>query len=431
MRPEILVVIILSMFGCSYNGYVQDSSLYTGENSRGRLPGKVTLIEDKTNIDNIDLKIDAMTLSYNLKDAYFDASKRMLESVFSSVDVAPAPDPNSDYYAVPTLKWASETRGGAFDRGVEVGIGPGVNLYSTKTRSLIKRYTVKTSFNHEKGATTKSMMVLNGATLFLASPIAVNVAAQSEGKAAQPKLENAIRSSLASIQKQMLSSAGETGTIATRSTVIQTKQADCIDQINKDPELDILRGKLFSASSSRFDMIANKSKPTKEEKYAIRIFHDRLMGCFKIYETAIENSPPEVLTLFSRMRSSLSNQLVALYGGEISYGAYVQKSGEAWEGFQQDATRIFAEEARQNRAENLALAQMQIQSDAANQQARATAQIVDAQRESNWMQYFQNIQQNMLQKQTINSINGLKSRNSPINCTSSATGLGSVNTSCY
>ena len=431
MRLVALLIISISILGCTYNGDVKESSLYSAPSSKGRLPGTVTLIEDKTNIENVDLKIDAMTLSYDLKDAYFDASKRMLESVFSNVTVSKTPDPKSDYYAVPILKWGSTIHGGSFNRGVEVGMGLAVDLYDTKTRSLIKRFTSKTTFDHEKGGTTKSMMILNAATLLLASPIAINVAAQSEGHAAQPKLESAIRSSLESIKGQLLANGDNSGLIASPTTAMEKRQSDCIENIYKDPELDAIRGKVFSAAASRFDMVANKNKPTGDEKDAIRIYHDRLMGCFDIFAASIHSAPPEVQSLFKKMKSSFSNELVSLYSGEIGYGAYFQKSSEIWEGFQQDAARIFAEKAKTDRANELALMQMEMQSEAANNQARATASIAAAQQQANWMQYFQNIQQNMLQQRTINSINNLNSRPSSMNCTSTASGFGTINTNCY
>ena len=431
----ISALLILSTLGCTYSGTVKESSLYESNAGKGRLPEKITLLEDKSKIDNVNLQIDAMTLSYDLKGGYFDASKRMLESVFAKVDVAPSPNPTNEYYAVPRLRWSSSTHGGAFDRGVSVDIVPSIDLYNTKTGALIRNYSAHTTFEHEKGGTTKSMMVLNGATLYLASPVAVNVATQSEGNAAQPKLENAIRVSLNNIKDQIR--AGDDGTrgvvIAGKGTVKNDPISDCMTKIREDQNLAILLGKVISSGESDgFNRLTNNSKPTKSEKSAIRLYHDEYMGCFKFFQAALSGAPMEVRTIQENFRSGVSSLLASLYNGEISYGTYARKYSDLFGTFQQSADAVFAENARQDRADARANAQIEMQSEIATRQAIAAESIAAAQRQANGMQAFQNIQQNMLQYQMINSINRLSypSSSGRVDCTSRALG-DTINTSCY
>jgi len=150
--------------------------------------------------------------------------------------------------------------------------------------------------------------------------------------------------------------------------MIMRDQADrCLLKIENDSELRILQGKLaFDVDKQSFEMLANEAFPTEEESKAIYIYAKKKENCKKCFLAEKEFVPDNlVLPLYQVLMDSNEQLLVALYKGQISFGAYAKARREIVSKYEQagmkimDETREKTAEAK-SRAEHLALEQQKV-----------------------------------------------------------------------
>lgn len=196
----------------------------------------------------------------------------------------------------------------------------------------------------------------------------------------------------------------------------------CFNRLEEDPDLSSLKGKiaLMPKQGQSFDILTNNSKPTKAEKVAIRAYSEKAMACMSILDAPFKAAPSEARDAFNKSKNGMQSLLASLYVSEITYGGYARNLTDLMSRERTAIDKAVSDEKRQiAERENLQI-QQNIERDkaySASQQARATEDLVSAQRSANWIRMMQGFQQNLYQPQSIN-------------CTSRQS-FGTVNTTCY
>lgn len=424
MQIFLIVVCCFAIQACTYNSKLPVANPLSSTKASSKQG--ITLLDNRDQITDLKLKHGVATLNYDLRDSLFSVATNALKSAAGKVDIAKEPISANPLYAVSHFEIGA-MRGSDATTGLTSKVR--IDLFETSTKQSMGSVVASQDSQYLRPGSLDILGFVTGLTLFVISPItlpqAVHIAGDAVGelitaneKGLTEKLSHEVM-----MRQNLLAGSSTTGSNKGK------QPEDCFQRMREDPSLDPLRGKLFSANgSSRFDMLTNNGKPTKTEKDAIKIYYEAFLGCFAPFDAALKNAPREVISMFESLKTDYDNLLASLYNGEITYGAYIRRTDEIAANFTQHSDRVYAEIQKERRADARAQAQLEIQ----DRQALAAADLASAQYQANWMQAFQNIQQNMLQIQTINSINRL-SYPSPrlgVNCTSRAVG-GAVNTNCY
>lgn len=198
--------------------------------------------------------------------------------------------------------------------------------------------------------------------------------------------------------------------------------SSCFQELSDDPDLKPIKGKLalIPKEGHAFNILTNNSKPTKAEKVAIRAYSEKAMACMSILDAPFNAAPSAARDAFNNSKNGMQSLLASLYVGEITYGGYARSLTDLMSREKRAIDEAVSDERRQlAERENLQI-QQNIERDkaySASQQARATEDLVSAQRSANWIRMMQGFQQSLYQQQSIN-------------CTSRQS-FGTVNTTCY
>lgn len=92
------------LFGCSYHGALRSPPLPDTQIPNAKTETTLILSNRMDGLSDIVFTVSAVTFNYDVKDAYLNASRATLESVYGPVDVGSEMGPTSKLFAVPYLK---------------------------------------------------------------------------------------------------------------------------------------------------------------------------------------------------------------------------------------------------------------------------------------------------------------------------------------
>ena len=101
----------------------------------------------------------------------------------------------------------------------------------------------------------------------------------------------------------------------------------CATELKADARVQILADKLvFDATKwQALEVLANKSKPTANEKVALSVFAAESERCLELgADWRLKTYPAAINTLLSNFRVESVTALSDLYGGNISYGEFAR-----------------------------------------------------------------------------------------------------------
>lgn len=197
MRVLLTTAMIVVMSGCTYNAKVETSSL-AGSSSYGQKSTKsITLIDNRDALLPSTFKVGNYTGNVDAREAFFNASKAMLGTIYGKVDVASTPKAENTLYAVASY----DTR--LPDPGPVTTLITNevkVDLYDTATKRLINSYNAK---NEGRAGVNVGLGFLTGFTLFVLSPITIPIITNGFGSEGEEAIQNNLKSGLASIKAQI------------------------------------------------------------------------------------------------------------------------------------------------------------------------------------------------------------------------------------
>jgi hypothetical protein len=200
----------------------------------------------------------------------------------------------------------------------------------------------------------------------------------------------------------------------------------CYERLKTDQSLQTISNKIALAGikDQSFSMLANKEKPTGEEKLAIAAYADKRKQCDQNADAMFKENgiAPATIAVIDGTQTSIESALVALYDGKITYGEFAQYRKQMIDSRDAAIAKI-EQEYQKNASEAAARAQIIANETkiAQAQQTQAFASIMNASANTSaasamMMQANRPVFQPMM-------------RNN-FNCTSNRFG-NQVNTSCY
>ena len=172
---------------------------------------------------------------------------------------------------------------------------------------------------------------------------------------------------LVSLAAASLSSCGVVQTQKANTELNEVK-AYCKSLVS-GPEFDIIRNKiqLERGKKPTFEMLADTSKPTSEEKVAIKKLGNVKTECdSKIADVFVKFRNPELTVIFNSYSGILSGLLADLYNQQITYGELNKQS----EKIINQAEAAFANLTKREAAERAESAQRAYQNYLSEQQIR-------------------------------------------------------------
>lgn len=105
---------------------------------------------------------------------------------------------------------------------------------------------------------------------------------------------------------------------------IKDRFTSCFNKLADDQSLKAIKGKLamIPKADQPFDILTNSSRPTKNEKVAIRDYSQGALACMNILDGPLKAAPPEAREAFNSSKNGMQTLLASLYLGNISYGGY-------------------------------------------------------------------------------------------------------------
>lgn len=107
----------------------------------------------------------------------------------------------------------------------------------------------------------------------------------------------------------------------------QDPSAACVREIENKPELQVLKSKItFTFNQSpTLEMLTNEKKVNKEEKAALAIYDETLTSCGELgKDWRLKNYPASLNITLNQILSEQKTMLVDLYGGKITYAAFLK-----------------------------------------------------------------------------------------------------------
>ena len=304
--------------GCSYHGQLKEDALSNNQVIPNKVTSKVTLLNRMDDIKNLDFTIYAVTFNYDVKEPYFNALKDTLNTIYNQVEIGSEASPSSQLIAVP---YFNATTNYITNTGAGINTLSRVDILDGKSKKLIKSYQAKQHIDYETPPSTKVLGFLTGVTLFALAPVTIPIALNIEGEHGQDLLEKAIHESLSSIKAEL-----------TQDEKINGEKAEidaCYNKLASEPSLNILTGKVAidNVKKQTFDMLANESVPTQQEKAAIKQWGNLRAGCNAESDVfyARVGTPASLLALYGATKTAIDNLLVLLYNGSITYGEFAKK----------------------------------------------------------------------------------------------------------
>ena len=187
-----------AMYGCTYNAKIQDGAL-SGSTSYGQRASKaITLIDNRDALLTSTFKVGGYTGNVDAREAFFSASKSMLSTVYTKVDVAASPKAENQLYAIASYDTKLPDPG-----PVTTLITNEVKLeiFDTSTKKLVNTYTSK---NEGRAGVNAGLGFLTGFTLFVLSPITVPIITNGFGSEGEKAIENNLKSGLATIRAKIV-----------------------------------------------------------------------------------------------------------------------------------------------------------------------------------------------------------------------------------
>jgi hypothetical protein len=422
IKKLVLVFLGLIIQGCTYNGTIKDLPASSASFSASVSSESITLIDNKDEIENPKFKYGVATVSYDIKDSLMNVAKNTLKSVFGRVDVAKAPIPANQLYAVPHFSMGAAS-------GVDITTGlvssAKIDLYDTQEKRYLTSITTNIDTKYVRPGSLNTLGFLTGFTLFVATPFtlpaAVNIAGENVGELIQDN------------QKAMTASLRRELAAKRNFAEVKTASDDCHAAIINDPSIRILVGKvsLLGVKDQTFDMLANTKKPNAEEKEALRAWGASLDRCVdkddKVFRST--NAPGEVVAHFNAMRTNKSNLIIGLYNGEMSYGEFARKRRENSAQFDAALAKILSDLDQRERDSADRQQQLSIEQERTTI-ARAQANAAESMAFQSMISNIQQTNSNLVQQQTLNRLNRQPVYQAPIRTTCTP-GFGSVNCTSY
>ena len=416
----LLAALIIS--GCSYNGVVS-GPIHQPPLAINPSPAQgITLVDNRDEIDTVKFKHGIATLSYDLKDSLFDVAKTALKSSFKKIDTSKSPLTSNPVYAIPHFKLEA---GNGDDVTTGLISHAKIDFYDTSTKKLIDSVQESVQSGYSRPGSLNGLAFLTGFTLFAATPITLPAGIQIAGNAVGEIIkdnEKLLASSLSSqiIYKQKIAEA-------------EAADEECHMRIVKDPRLEVIVGKvsLNGIKNQSFDMLANTQRPNAEEKEALRMWSVMQDNCKDTKQRLFDSThaPRELIAIFDFHATSKNNLTLALYNGELTYGEFARKRREISN--QLDADLARAQVEMENRAQD---AQDRQRRFAIEQErigiARAQANAAESMAFQSVLSNIQQANSNIIQQQTLNSINRLGNQSvyrSPTHTTCTPSLGGSIN----
>lgn len=192
-----LLACVSVVSGCTYNAKIQESSLSVSAAYGQRAPKAITLIDNRDALLVSTFKVGGYTGNVDAREAFFNATKSMLGTVYNKVDVSTSPKNENPLYAVASYDTKLPDPG-----PVTTLIANEVRLemYDSETKRLINTYIAK---NEGRAGVNFGLGFLTGFTLFVLSPITVPLITNGFGSEGEQAIENNLKSGLATIKAKI------------------------------------------------------------------------------------------------------------------------------------------------------------------------------------------------------------------------------------
>jgi hypothetical protein len=347
-----LLVVILN-FGCSYHGALRPLAQPEAQSPAAAAGAELTLSNQLDGISNYELAVDFVRFNYDVKQAYFNAAKSSLESIYGPVPTGSQMAPGSRLFAVPYFKANTLTAGNGT---AKVETHSRIDVYEGAGGNLLRSYASTQQFTYNNPPSASALGLVTGLTLFALAPITLTSAVQIEGNHGRELLEQAIQDSLLGIRTQLAQDRKRDQELAQIDT--------CFRRLAAEPSLSAIASQvaLADVKNQTFEMLANTKTPTDDERIAIKQWATLTAGCYAEQDAFLSrwNVPAPIKALLGETRTASQNLRVLLFGGGITYGEYAAKRKSIGDAFFSAQAKIETELAEQSaeaqaRANSLAM----------------------------------------------------------------------------
>ena len=250
-----------------------------------------------------------VTFVYYTKDAYRNAVKSTLESVYGHVDLGSEMSPTSKRLAVPFLK---ATTISTTNTSAELEVVSGIDIFREPGGTPIRSYRSSQHVTWVEPGSAMALGFVTGLSLLILATITLPIALQIEGNHGRDLIEHAVNDSLSTIGTQI--AQDETRDQKRNEDI--AKVEDCFQSAAADPSLASLSGlvALDDVRNQTFDMLASTRKPTEQERSAIRQWNELIQPCYAEQATFLDrwDVPAPVKALIGETKTASQNLRVLL-----------------------------------------------------------------------------------------------------------------------
>jgi len=197
MRVLLTTAMIVIMSGCTYNAKVSESALAVKANHGQKSPKGITLIDNRDSLQVSTFKVQNYTGNVDARDAFFDATKSMLGTVYSKVDVSMSAKPENELYAVASYDTKLPDPGPVTTMIVN---DVKLEVYDTATKRPIHTFTAS---KEDRASGSPGLRMITGLTLFIISPITIPIETHQFGSEGEEIVTKNLKTALAEFRAKL------------------------------------------------------------------------------------------------------------------------------------------------------------------------------------------------------------------------------------